>query len=166
MTDKSARPDRRIVPGAAFLMSQVGMHSSQIWRERMGSLGLDPRHIVLLRLVGAEEGRSQLALGRQMRMPPSRMVAFVDELEEQQMLERRPNPHDRRMRALFLTDKGRETLETVMKVSAEHEKQLTKGLEPKEVKELVSLLGRIAEEQGLAAGEYSGVGLPRSTQKR
>lgn len=166
MTHNNAKPDRRIVPGAAFLMSQVGMHSSQIWRERMGGLGLDPRHIVLLRLVGAEEGRSQLALGRQMHLPPSRMVAFVDELEDQQMLERRPNPNDRRMRALYLTEKGKETLDVVMKVSAEHEKQLTKGLEPGEVQELVHLLSRIAEEQRLAAGVHPGVALPRSVKKR
>jgi DNA-binding MarR family transcriptional regulator len=156
VTDKNTKSDRRAVPAAAFLMSQVGMHSSQIWRERMGKLGLDPRHIVLLRLVGAEEGRSQLALGRQMQLPPSRMVAFVDELEGLQMMERRPNPKDRRMRALYLTDKGRQTLKAVMKVSAEHEKQLTRGLAPAEVTELVRLLTRVAEQQGLAAGIHPG----------
>ncbi|HEX2149878.1 MAG TPA: MarR family winged helix-turn-helix transcriptional regulator [Actinomycetota bacterium] len=142
-------------------MSQVGLHSSQLWRERMARLGLDPRHVVLLRMVGAEEGRSQLALGRQMRLPPSRMVAFVDELEELGMLQRRPNPADRRVRALYLTDKGRQTLEAVMGVSAEHERQLTRGLSPAEVKELKRLLGRVADEQGLAPGVHPGVALPK-----
>jgi DNA-binding MarR family transcriptional regulator len=82
------------------------------------------------------------------------------------MLERRPNPNDRRVRALYLTEKGRETLKVVMKVSAEHEKQLTRGLAPAEVKDLVRLLSRVAEAQGLAAGVHPGVALPRSAHQR
>lgn len=161
-----SKADRRIVPGAAFLVSQVGMHSSQLWRGRMAELGLDPRHVVLLRLVGAEEGRSQLALGKQMRLPPSRMVAFVDELEDLGMMERRPNPDDRRMRALYLTDKGKRMLEEVMEVSAAHEKQLTKGLSKPEVAELIGLLGRVAEEQGLSPGIHPGVALMPNDSKK
>lgn len=162
--ENPSKPDRRIVPGAAFLVSQVGMHSSQLWRSRMSELGLDPRHVVLLRLVGAEEGRSQLALGKQMRLPPSRMVAFVDELEDLGLLERRPNPVDRRMRALYLTDKGRQTLQVVMEVSAAHERDLTKGLSRKEVAELTRLLNRMAGEQGLSPGVHPGVALPKGSK--
>jgi DNA-binding MarR family transcriptional regulator len=127
----------------------------------MAELGLDPRHVVLLRLAGAEEGRSQLALGKQMQLPPSRMVAFVDELENLGMLERRPNPEDRRMRALFLTDKGRQTLEKVADISGAHEKQLTKGLSKPEVAELVRLLGRVAEEQGMVPETHPGVAVSK-----
>lgn len=158
----SSRDGRLVVPGAAFLVSQVGMHSSQLWRQRMADLGLDHRHVVLLRLVGAEEGRSQLALGNQMGLPPSRMVAFVDELEGMGLLERRADPDDRRVRALYLTDKGRQTLGKVMKVSAEHEKAMTAGLDKTEVEQLRHLLGRVAEKQGLQPGVHPGVSLPES----
>ncbi|HEX2180099.1 MAG TPA: MarR family winged helix-turn-helix transcriptional regulator [Actinomycetota bacterium] len=157
MAKRSGVHDRQAVPGAAFLLSQVGVHSSQLWRERMGKLGLDPRHVVLLRLVAAEEGKSQLSLGKRMRLPPSRMVAFVDELEGLGLLERRSNPEDRRMRALYLTGKGRRMLETVMTVSAEHEAELTRGLQPDDVDKLKELLTRVAAEQGLAPGVHPGV---------
>ena len=43
-------------------------------------------------------------------MPPSRMVALVDELEQRGLVERRPHPSDRRVRALYLTAEGREML--------------------------------------------------------
>ncbi|MGH2708668.1 MAG: MarR family winged helix-turn-helix transcriptional regulator [Actinomycetota bacterium] len=150
--------DRRIVPGAAFLLSQVGVHSSRLWGERMTALGLDPRHVVLLRLVAAGEGSSQHALGEQMRLPPSRMVSFVDELEDQGLLERRSDPGDRRVRALYLTDQGRKTLDEVMRVSAEHEAQLCAGLEGAEREQLIALLSRIVTEQGLAPGVHPGLG--------
>jgi DNA-binding MarR family transcriptional regulator len=149
--------DRRIVPGAAFLLSQVGFHSSRLWTERMAALGLDPRHVVLLRLVAAEEGRSQQALGEQMRLPPSRMVSFVDELEDRRLLQRRPVPGDRRVRALYLTHAGRKTLDQVMRVSAEHEKQICRGLKRAEREELIALLSRVAAEQGLTPGVHPGV---------
>ncbi|HZA19624.1 MAG TPA: MarR family winged helix-turn-helix transcriptional regulator [Actinomycetota bacterium] len=145
------------MPGAAFLLSQVGFHSSRLWSERMAALGLDPRHVLLLRLVAAEEGRSQQALGEQMRLPPSRMVSFVDELEDRGLLQRRPVPGDRRVRALYLTTAARKTLGEVMKVSAEHEKQMCAGLKRAEREELIALLNRIVARQGLAPGVHPGV---------
>lgn len=158
MDGERATPrDRRIVPGAAFLLSQVGIHSARLWGERMGGLDLDPRHVVLLRLVAAKEGRSQQALGEQMRLPPSRMVSFVDELEDQGLLERRSDPGDRRVRALYLTDAGRRTLDRVMRVAAEHEEHMCASLGGAEREQLIALLSRIAAEQGLAPGVHPGV---------
>jgi hypothetical protein len=52
-----------------------------------------------------------------------------------------------------------------MGVSADHERELTRGLETDEVKELIRLLSRVAEEQGLAAGVHPGVGLARPSDK-
>jgi DNA-binding MarR family transcriptional regulator len=150
--------DPRIVPGVGFLLSQLGIHSSRVWGERMAALGLDPRHVALLRLVSAEEGRSQQALGEQLHLPPSRMVSLVDELEERHLLERRPAPDDRRVRALYLTDEGRTTLTTVMRASAEHEAQMIEGLEETEREQLIKLLSRIVTAQGLAPGVHPGVG--------
>lgn len=153
-----------MVPGAAFLMSQVGIHSSNLWRGRMAELGLDPRHVALLSLAAADEGRSQLALGKQLQLPPSRMVAFVDELENQGMLERRSNPDDRRVRALYLTDKGKQTLVGVLAVWDAHEKQLTTGLSGPEVAELSRLLRRVVEEQGLTLGIHPAVAMSKNSK--
>jgi DNA-binding MarR family transcriptional regulator len=131
----------------------------------MAELGMDPRHVVLLRLVAAAAGKSQQALGEQMQLPPSRMVSFVDELESRGMLIRRPDPDDRRVKALYLTDRGREVLAKVMKVSAEHETLLCTGLGAEERRRLIELLGRIASAQGLTPGVHPGVafgGPPKS----
>src|SRR5215207_8940636 len=102
-----ATAERLRVPGAAFLLSQVGFHSSRLWRERMARLDLDPREVVLLRHVVAAEGQSQQALAEALQIPPSRMVALVDGLEQRGLLERRPIPGDRRVRALHLSREGR-----------------------------------------------------------
>jgi DNA-binding MarR family transcriptional regulator len=149
--------DPRVVPGVAFLLSQLGVHSARVWGTRMAALGFDPRHVVLLRLVAAEEGRSQQALGEQMRLPPSRMVSLVDELEGHGLLTRRADPSDRRVRALYLTDEGRRALDKVMRASAEHEAEMCTGLERAEREQLIALLGRLVREQGLPPGVHPGV---------
>jgi DNA-binding MarR family transcriptional regulator len=156
--DRSAPPAARLrVPGVAFLLSQLGSHSSRLWQERLAPLGLDPRHVVLLRHVAAEEGRSQQALGEALRIPPSRMVALVDAMEQRDLLRRQANPHDRRVRTLHLTGEGRRLLGEVMEVSAEHERQLCAGLRAAERERLIALLSRLAAQQGLVEGVHPGV---------
>jgi DNA-binding MarR family transcriptional regulator len=153
----STDSERLRVPGAAFLLSQVGFHSSRLWRERMERLGLDSREVVVLRHVAAAEGQSQKALAQALQIPASRMVALVDGLEQRGMLERRPIPGDRRVRALHLTRQGRRVLSKVMDASAEHEAELCAGLDADERKQLIALLSRMAADHGLPTGVHPGV---------
>jgi DNA-binding MarR family transcriptional regulator len=140
----------------AFLLAQLGFHSSRLWKDRLAPLGVDPRQAMLLRHVAAAGGQSQQALGRAMQIPASRMVALVDELERRGLLERRSSPADRRAHALFLTGEGRQVLGTVMEVSAEHEAQLCASLTPAERQQLIALLNQVAAQQGLPSGVHPG----------
>jgi DNA-binding MarR family transcriptional regulator len=147
-------------PGAAFLLSQLGYHSSRRWKARLAPLGLDPRHVMLLRHIAGDEGRSQQALGEALQIPPSRMVALVDGLEQRGLLRRRPIPNDRRVRSLHLTQEGRRLLAKVMELSLEHEQELCSGLQPGERERLITLLNRLAAEQGLTEGVHPGAADP------
>jgi DNA-binding MarR family transcriptional regulator len=117
---------------------------------------------MLLRHVATAEGNSQQAMGQALDIPPSRMVALVDDLEQRGMLERRPNPDDRRARALYLTNHGREVLETVMKIGAEHEAELCAGLDEAERARLVELLTKVVSKQGLRPGVHPAAGIAGS----
>jgi DNA-binding MarR family transcriptional regulator len=144
------------VPGVAFLLSQLGYHSSRHWKARLAPLGLDPRQVMVLRHLAADGGRSQQALGDALQIPPSRMVALVDSLEQRGLLVRQPSPNDRRVRTLHLTQAGRRLLGEVMEISVEHEQQLCTGLRPAEREQLIRLLNRLAAGQGLAEGVHPG----------
>jgi DNA-binding MarR family transcriptional regulator len=144
------------VPGVAFLLSQLGYYSSRRWKARLAPLGLDPRQVMVLRRLAGDEGRSQQALGDALQIPPSRMVALVDALEQRGLLRRRPSPSDRRVRTLHLTKEGRRLLGEIMEISVEHEQQLCGGLQPAEREQLLTLLNRLAAEQGLAEGVHPG----------
>ena len=148
------------VPGVAFLLSQLGYYSSRRWKARLAPFGLDPRQVMVLRRLAGDEGRSQQALGDALQIPPSRMVALVDALEQRGLLLRRPSPSDRRVRTLHLTKEGRRLLGEIMEISVEHEQQLCRGLQPAERGQLLTLLNRLAAEQGLAEGVHPGAADP------
>ena len=141
----------------AFLLSQVGIHASRRFAERIAAVDLNPPLFRVLNLVAAAEGRSQQAIAAAIEIPPSRMVALVDELEQRGLVERRPEPDDRRVRALFLTAKGKRCLQRGRKIATQHEKELTEGMSETDRKRLVALLQKIVDEQALGKGVHPGL---------
>jgi DNA-binding MarR family transcriptional regulator len=135
--------------GIAFLVSQVGAHSSRRWGQRLREIGLDSRQVMLFWNVAMHEGRSQRALADALSLPGSRVVGLVDELERQGWLERRTNKRDRRASAIHLTPQGHGMLDQIMARAVEHEAELGAGLTPSQRTQLADLLARIAATQGL-----------------
>src|SRR5262249_58279317 len=74
--------------GVAFLLAQLGHHAATQFAEKMATIELSPPHAGILRAIAAESGRSQQALSAQLGMLPSRVVVYVDELEERGYVER------------------------------------------------------------------------------
>jgi DNA-binding MarR family transcriptional regulator len=141
----------------AFLLSQVGIHAARQFSERIAEAGLHPPLFRVLNLVDAAEGQSQQAIGEAIEVPPSRMVALVDELEQLGLVERRPKPEDRRVRALYLTAKGRKTLAQGREIARAHEQDLTQGMGVADRKRLTELLQKIVDEQTLGRGIHPGL---------
>lgn len=141
----------------AFLLSQVGIHASKRFAERIAEVDLNPPLFRVLNLVDAAEGKSQQAIGAAIEVPASRMVALVDELEQRGLVERRPDPADRRVRALYLTGKGRQTLARGRKIAREHEEELTRGLAAADRKRLVDLLQMMVDKQAIGKGVHPGL---------
>ncbi|HEX3609309.1 MAG TPA: MarR family transcriptional regulator [Solirubrobacterales bacterium] len=141
----------------AFLLSQVGIHAARQFSERIAEVGLHPALFRVLNLVDAAEGRSQQAIGEAIEVPPSRMVALVDELEQLGLVERRPHATDRRVRALHLTAKGRETLARGREIARTHERDLTRGMAAADRKRLTGYLQKIVDEQTIGRGIHPGL---------
>lgn len=140
----------------AFLLSQVGIHASQRFAERLAEIDLQPPHFRVLNLVDAAEGRSQQEIAEAVQAPPSRMVGFVDELERRGLIERRADPKDRRVRALYLTAAGRKTLAQGREIGRRHEEELIQGMSAEEQKQLTGLLRKVVDAQAIGAGVHPG----------
>src|SRR5215472_3051890 len=152
MNEKPPRGAR----SAAFLLAQVGAHAAERFAERLATVGLSPPQAGILRIVETAPGLSQRALAEKLGMPPSRLVALLDEMEGRGLLGRRDDPDDRRSYSLHLSGKGREALAAVGRIAREHQEALCAALGGPERDQLASLLRRIAEQQGLTAGVNPG----------
>jgi DNA-binding MarR family transcriptional regulator len=141
----------------AFLLSQVGIHASRRFAERIAEVDLNPPLFRILNLIDAAEGRSQQAIGEAIQVPPSRMVALVDELEQRGLVERRPDPADRRIRALYLTRKGRTALTRGREIATSHEEEITRGMSETDRTRLTKLLQKLVDEQAIGRGVHPGL---------
>jgi DNA-binding MarR family transcriptional regulator len=143
-----------------FLLSQVGIHASRRFAQRIAALDIHPPLFRVLNVVDAAEGQSQQAIGEAIQAPASRMVAIVDELEQRGLIERRPHPSDRRVHALYLTAEGRKLLAKGREIAKEHEQELTRGMSAADIKQLIVLLRKLVDNQGIGSGVHPGLSDP------
>jgi DNA-binding MarR family transcriptional regulator len=140
----------------AFLLAQIGAHAASLFGERLTALELTPPDAGILRLLRVAAGISQQELSTRLQIHPSRLVAILDNLEKRKLVERKPNPNDRRLYSLHLTKNGGEILERIGRVAREHQDALLVALSSDEREQLTGLLHRIADQQGLARGVHPG----------
>ena len=153
--DASAASARVPIHSVGFTLSSLGHAVSRLFQATLAPLELEPREFALLRAVAPAEGASQQAIGERLQIPPSRMVAFVDALEQRGLLERRPNPDDRRARALYLTEQGRTMLESAFELASGLERHLCAQLTSSERERLLADLQRVGAQLGVPPGTHS-----------
>jgi DNA-binding MarR family transcriptional regulator len=149
-----AAPARELSRRLGFLLAQLGTSAHRQFAERLARLKLHPRHFGMLSHLAASEGRSQQALSNALGIHRSAVVALVDDLEQRGLAERRRDPADRRAYTLYLTPAGHKLLADLEHIADEHDTDLLTALNASERAQLISLLQRVAESQGLAAGVH------------
>ncbi len=140
----------------AFLLAQLGHYAATLFAEQMASIDLTPPHAGILRAIASDPGRSQQALSGQLGLLPSRVVAYVDDLEGRGYVERRRNPEDRRLHALYLSASGKRLMKKIGDLARQHDRRLTAGLNDDQRETLRGLLGALAQHQGLTPHVHPG----------
>ena len=108
----------------------------------------------MLSHLAASEGQSQQALSIALGIHRSAVVALVDDLEQRGLAERRRDPVDRRAYTLYPTPAGRDLLADLERIADERDVELLSALDASERSQLISLLQRVAQSQGLTAGVH------------
>jgi DNA-binding MarR family transcriptional regulator len=154
---KSKQSDAATPPfrSVGFMLSTLGYAVSRRFHRVLAPLELEPSEFAVLRAVGFSEGQSQHALADWLHISPSRMVAIVDQLEARTLLERRPQPGDRRVRTLHLTPEGRKLLAQAFRLAKQLEQRISEPLSDKERAQLLDLLERVAEGLELQPGAHA-----------
>src|SRR6476659_5002807 len=122
-----------------YLLARLGDSSRRRFQRALAPLGLHPRQFGVMTIVSAAPGTSQQQLQERTGIDPSSMVAVIDELEARGLAERRAQPGDRRVRAIFLTKAGDRALQSAKEVAAELQRELLAPLSPSERRTLIEL---------------------------
>jgi DNA-binding MarR family transcriptional regulator len=100
----------------------------------------------VLSALADEPVRTQAALARAIGADKTRIIGTLDELQERTLIEREPDPEDRRVRLLRLTPAGRDLYASVRTSIRTVEEQLLAGVPPAEKRAFLHVLQRLSAE--------------------
>jgi MarR family transcriptional regulator, transcriptional regulator for hemolysin len=123
-------------------------------RAREVGLPLNRSEAAVLMHVEHAPGLSQVQLAEQLDMEAISLVRLIDSLQEAGLIERRPHPHDRRIRTLWLTEAARPILAQVRAVALEVRAQALAGMPDDKREVLLDLLVKV--RRNLAAQRADG----------
>lgn len=132
------------------LLGQASAHAQRLVAE--GLNGADARKWHYAALVALEEfgPASQAALSGRTGIHRSDLVAVINELAERELVERTPDPADRRRNVITLTPLGRRRLHKLEQLLAAAQEELLSPLSAVEREQLTRLLGRLVEHHAHA----------------
>jgi DNA-binding MarR family transcriptional regulator len=102
-----------------------------------------------------QEGMMQAELAEALEIQPISLLRLVDRLCEQDLVERRPHPRDRRANRLYLTDKGRATLARLAPLGKEVIGDILAAMPEKDAAELLRTLREVRSNIRHAATRHS-----------
>lgn len=97
----------------------------------------------LMAYLSRTDGVPQSALAEQMGLGKVALGGLVDRLEISEMIERRAEPNDRRVNNIFLTEKGKQVVKDMRKLTLEANKNILKGISIKDLKTTVITLKQL-----------------------
>ncbi len=126
-----------------FLVKDIGRLYAKLFERRARDLHWSLSECKVLTYLQRNAGISQIKLAELTGVEPMSLVRILDRMEADGLIERRPDPSDRRARQLFLKDKAQRTLDQLWKLSDATRAQSLAGIKSEERQVLIDLLERI-----------------------
>jgi DNA-binding MarR family transcriptional regulator len=127
-----------------FVMARASAIGSSHANRALSTLGLKVREYSALVLACSDEAPTQRELSRHLALDPSQIVAIVDTLEKRDLVERRPDPRDRRSKIVVATKAGRALSEKARALSQASDEESLTMLTADERATLHALLTKVA----------------------
>lgn len=125
---------------------RLGALFQQAFGESSVTVGLDNADfgiLAALRRAGPDYAVTPTELARRRMMTSGGMTAAIDRLDRRGLVERVPNPADRRGNLVRLTDEGRDAIDRAIELQQDVELRLVAPLDDAEIGQLTDLLRRL-----------------------
>jgi len=129
----------------AFILNDVARLLRTYADQRAAQFGITRAQWVVLVRVQRSEGLNQSELAELLDLQPITLTRLLDKLCDSGLIERRPDPTDRRAKRLFLTAAARPLLERLAVLGEETMANTLAGVERESVEQMVSRLAVVKE---------------------
>jgi DNA-binding MarR family transcriptional regulator len=99
----------------------------------------------LLASLSRDDGQTLASLSRALLVTAGNLTGLVDRAERDGVVERRPDPSDRRLARVWLTTRGRALIRELLPAHAKQVHELLRGLPAQDRDDLRRLLGSLRE---------------------
>ncbi|MBE1537907.1 MarR family winged helix-turn-helix transcriptional regulator [Actinomadura algeriensis] len=145
MPDDGIRTPERLRRRASRLLAHVAARSDRLMTEGLAEADAHKWHYAVLASLHEFGPGSQATLSRRTGIYRSDMVGVLNELAGRGLVERAPDPADRRRNVITITTEGRERLRRLDKILDDLHEELLAPLLPDERDRFVQLLTRLLD---------------------
>ena len=103
-------------------------------------LDVRPAQYTVLVLIASNPGRSQAEIGEALNIERARLAKMLNELETRGWIRRLAAANDGRSHSLFLTPKGKKSLDRIKTIASDHETHVARLIGSKRRQQLMKLL--------------------------
>lgn len=129
------------------------------WNQGTSVLELTgPQSIVLAGLLKLGDGVNQTELAHYLGIHKAPLACIIDQLQEKNYVERRPDSRDRRMRRIFGTEKARDIMPRMSLVTDGLNASLTEGLSAADIQTIARCLDTMRANLMACVGDGGGYG--------
>lgn len=126
-----------------FLLKEVSRKYVLRFEQRAQEMSMTLPPCKVLAYLERNEGVSQSKLAELTSIEPMAMVRILDRMEADGLVERRPDPVDRRARRLYLTPKSKPALKEIWRLSDLTRSETFAGISQSEKDVFLDVLGRL-----------------------
>ncbi|MBO0662365.1 MarR family transcriptional regulator [Jiella sp. MQZ9-1] len=127
----------------AYKLRLAQILAFRAFEEKLADRGRAPRYLGLLAIIRNHPGEPQSRLADAVALRRSSLVAILDTLTDEGLIERRLSAADRRINGIWLTKKGERIVDELLLESRRHDAMLTAGLTSKETATALDVLDRV-----------------------
>lgn len=124
----------------AMLMAQVARLMRRAFDEKARTIGVTRPQWQVLSILATNEGINQGGLAELLEVEPITLGRMIDRLQDAALVERRPDPTDRRAWRLFLAEKAKGLLEKLHPMAMETMEAAQEGLSAAERQALIAAM--------------------------
>jgi DNA-binding MarR family transcriptional regulator len=115
----------------------------QIYGQVVDPLGLTVIEWYILRALYDQDGQHASELARAVGRAATSFTPILDKLQQKGLIERRPDPADRRAVRIYLTDKGQKSREDVLRSAKQVDDQIRRSINKGDLENFQSVLATL-----------------------